>query len=125
MGHEAYADFLAATRDKETIHGMLEDYRAGFGIDRQHDEEDRHAARMCNAPRSCSGRCVLISGSPIVTYWAFGAHGQRGLDCGHHMAEEAPQALAAELRRFLISARSTDCPPLAAVAASVVEDGQP
>jgi len=24
-----------------------------------------------------------------------------GLDCGHHMAEEAPELLADELRRFL------------------------
>lgn len=25
----------------------------------------------------------------------------KGLDCGHHMAEEAPDALAAEILRFL------------------------
>ena len=50
MGEEAYADFLAATRDPETIHGMLEDYRAGLGIDRQHDEADRRAGRKVQCP---------------------------------------------------------------------------
>jgi len=50
MGMEAYADFLVATRDPETIHGMLEDYRAGLGIDRDHDEADRRAARKVQCP---------------------------------------------------------------------------
>ena len=47
---------------------MLEDYRAGLTVDRQHEETDRAA--------------------------------RRGIDSGHHMAEEAPEALAGALGDF-------------------------
>ena len=48
----------------------------------------------------------MISSSFTAMCSASGDHGQRGskgrgLDCGHHMAEEAPEELAKELHRFL------------------------
>lgn len=33
MGDEAWADYRAAIHDPATVHAMLEDYRAGLGID--------------------------------------------------------------------------------------------
>ncbi len=106
MGAEAYADFLAATRDPETVHGMLEDYRAGLGIDRQHDEADRRAGRKVQCPTlalwSLRDDLERLYGDVLRVWrpWTTQLEG-RGLDCGHHMAEEAPQELATELRRFL------------------------
>lgn len=50
MGAEAYADFHAAIHDPATVHGMIEDYRAGLGIDRAHDEADRAAGRKLACP---------------------------------------------------------------------------
>jgi haloacetate dehalogenase len=34
MGAEAYADYRRAIHDPQTVHAMMEDYRAGLGIDR-------------------------------------------------------------------------------------------
>ena len=41
MGAEAYQDYRRAIGDPDTVHAMIEDYRAGLGIDRRHDEDDR------------------------------------------------------------------------------------
>ncbi len=38
MGEEAFADLRHAIHDPDVVHAMLEDYRAGLGIDRDHDE---------------------------------------------------------------------------------------
>ncbi|MFI0848939.1 alpha/beta fold hydrolase [Mesorhizobium sp. IMUNJ 23232] len=106
MGAEAYADFHAATRDPETIHGMLEDYRAGLGIDRRHDEEDRRAGRKVQCPTlalwSLRDDLERLYGDVLGVWesWTTRLEG-RGIDCGHHMAEEAPAELANELLRFL------------------------
>lgn len=109
MGEEAYADFLSATRDPETIHGMLEDYRAGLGIDRQHDEEDRRAGRKVQCPTlalwSLRDDLAHLYGDVLGVWrpWTTRLKGH-GLHCGHHMAEEAPEELAKELGRFFIDA---------------------
>ena len=50
MGDEAYADLLAALHDPATVHAMCEDYRAGLGIDRMHDDADREAGRTVGCP---------------------------------------------------------------------------
>ncbi|WP_352837407.1 hypothetical protein [Mesorhizobium sp. M0664] len=59
MGAEAYADFLASIHDPATVHGMIEDDRAGLGIDRQHDEDDRAADSVSRPGRvTPSGRAL-------------------------------------------------------------------
>ncbi|KRE21694.1 hypothetical protein ASE66_27990 [Bosea sp. Root483D1] len=45
MGAENHADFLAAIQDPSTVHGMLEDFRAGPAVDRFHDEADQAQGR--------------------------------------------------------------------------------
>jgi haloacetate dehalogenase len=103
---EAYEDYRAAIHDPATVHAMLEDYRAGLGMDRAHDEEDRRAGRRIACPTlllwSRRDDLEALYGDPLAIWraWALDVRG-RGLDCGHHMAEEAPQALAAELLAFL------------------------
>lgn len=50
MGEENYADFRRATRDLETVHAMVEDYRAGLVIDRAADDADWAAGRRISSP---------------------------------------------------------------------------
>jgi haloacetate dehalogenase len=106
MGREAYGDFRAATRDPVVVHGMIEDYRAGLGIDRQHDAEDRAAGRRVE----CAMLCLWskfddlqeLYGDVLAVWrpWANDVTGH-AIASGHHMAEEAPEELGKALMNFL------------------------
>ncbi|HVJ40161.1 MAG TPA: alpha/beta hydrolase [Dongiaceae bacterium] len=106
MGVENYSDYRAAIHDPAVIHGMMEDYRAGLGIDRQHDAADRAAGRRIQCPFLClwaeHDDLPALYGDvlPIWQHWVKEARG-RVIACGHHMAEEAPDDLAAALLDFL------------------------
>ena len=50
MGAENYAEFRDATRDPAVVRGMLEDYRAGLTIDREHEDADKSAGRKVGCP---------------------------------------------------------------------------
>jgi haloacetate dehalogenase len=109
MGAENHADWLAAIRDPATVHAMVEDYRAGVGIDREHEEADRAAGRRIGCPLlfACSIHDDMeeLYGDPLAIWrgWADDVRGAR-IDSGHHMAEEAPEELAAVLAGFLAEA---------------------
>lgn len=106
MGRENYADFQRAIHDPATVTAMLEDYRAGLGIDRAADDVDRAANRRIDCP-------VLVFWSShddlrdlygdLLPIWEAWAHDVRAgtIESGHHMAEEAPQQLAEALIDFL------------------------
>ncbi len=47
---EALADYKRCFRNPETIHAICEDYRAGAGIDLEHDEKDFKAGRKIECP---------------------------------------------------------------------------
>jgi haloacetate dehalogenase len=106
MGAEAYADFLEAIHDPETVHGMVVDYRAGLGIDRDHDAQDRALGRRIAYPVLClwslQDDSHELAGDMVEIWrsWASSVRG-RGIDCTHHMAEEAPEELTGELLDFL------------------------
>jgi len=106
MGDEAWADYRAAVHDPATVHAMLEDYRAGLGIDRAHDEADRAAGRRLQCPTlvlwALRDDMELLYGDPLAVWraWAPDLRGH-GIDCGHHIAEEQPQTLADALRAFI------------------------
>ena len=106
MGEEAYADWRRAIHDPATVHAMCEDYRAGLGIDRQHDEADRAAGRRVRCPTlflwSLRDDMEELYGDPLAIWrgWADDVRGH-GIDSGHHLAEDAPEALAEALVAFL------------------------
>ena len=106
MGAEAFEDYRRAIHDPRTVHGMIEDYRAGLGIDRRHDEEDRRAGRRVACPTLAlwarRDDLELLYGDVLAVWrpWTTQLSG-RGLNCGHHMAEELPEEVADELGRFL------------------------
>ena len=113
MGAEAYADYRRAIHDPQTVHAMMEDYRAGLGIDRANDEADRSAGRRISCPVlllwAARDDLEELYGDPLAIWrdWADDLRG-RSIDCGHHIAEEAPGELAAELAAFFAAAHGHD-----------------
>jgi haloacetate dehalogenase len=109
MGAENHADWLRAIHDPATVHAMVEDYRAGLGIDRAIDEADRRAGRRVRCPMlaawSVHDDMEQLYGDPVAIWrhWADDVRGVR-IDSGHHMAEEAPEEIVGALRRFLAPA---------------------
>jgi haloacetate dehalogenase len=86
--------------------GIPEDYRAGLGVDRAADDADRAAGHRITCPTlvlwSTGDDMVQLYGD-VLAVWEPWTTDVRGgpIDSGHHMAEEAPVALAAALTRFL------------------------
>jgi haloacetate dehalogenase len=106
MGDEAWEDYQRAIHNPATVHAMCEDYRAGLGIDRAHDDHDRRAGRRVTCPMLMMWASQDDLGDlygDVLSVWRPWAADLRGdpLNCGHHMAEEVPEELAAELRAFL------------------------
>jgi haloacetate dehalogenase len=108
MGRENYDEQQRAVRNPRVVRAMLEDYRAGLTVDRRHEEADRAAGRRIQSPLLVlwSKRDDLedLYGDPL-TIWRPWADDVRGhsIDSGHHVAEEAPDALAASLGDFFIA----------------------
>ena len=106
MGAENHADLWTALRDPCVVHGMCEDYRAGLGIDREHDEADRSAGRRVACPTlllESAKDDIDIHGDPTAIWapWLQHPLGHRVVDSGHHQAEEAPAEVAEALLRFI------------------------
>jgi haloacetate dehalogenase len=110
MGAEAFADFRRAIHDPATVHAMCEDYRAGLGIDRDHDDADRAAGRRVACPVLvlwATGDDLPDLYGDVLEVWRDWAGDLRGgpIDSGHHMAEDAADELAARLGAFLAPTR--------------------
>ena len=112
MGAGNFEDYRGAIHDPATVHAMIEDYRAGLGIDREHDEADMRAGRRVTAPTLVlwASRDDLedLYGDPLEVWrpWADDLRGH-SIDSGHHMAEEIPDILAGEIGRFVTSTGTT------------------
>lgn len=99
---DAVAAYMAAFRKPEVLQAMVEDYRAGATIDLENDREDRNAGRRLQCPvlaiRGGMRKAKKLLG-PIWERWADDVT-EIALDCGHFIAEEAPDDCAAAIRRF-------------------------
>lgn len=106
MGRENHAEWRRATRDPDVVRAMLEDYRAGLTVDRRHEEADRAAGARVACPAlvlwSLRDDLEELYGDPreIWRRWAHDVRGH-GIDSGHHVAEQAPEAFASALTDFL------------------------
>lgn len=106
MGEENHAEWRSATRNPEVVRAMLEDYRAGLTIDREHEEADRANGRRLGMPLlvlwSLRDDLVELHGDPLTIWrdWATSVDGH-GIDSGHHIAEEAAGELVDALVPFL------------------------
>ena len=105
---EALADYRRCVADPDTVHAMCEDYRAGAGIDDELDEADRAAGRRIACPTLAlwSARDELPRWFDVLAVWRRWADqvSGHGIDAGHFLAEEAPDAVAGALLDFLSSA---------------------
>ncbi|MFJ2264157.1 alpha/beta fold hydrolase [Streptomyces sp. NPDC087844] len=105
MGQENHDEWREAMRNPDVVRAMLEDYRAGLTVDREHEEADRAAGTRiaCPALALWSLRDDLedLYGDPLKIWadWAPDVRGH-GIDSGHHVAEQAPDELAESLTDF-------------------------
>lgn len=108
LGAENYADFHAAIHNPDTVRGMLGDYRAGLYVDPLDDLDDREADRKLLCPvhviwSKKDDLEELYGDVPSVWQpWAALPVTHASIDCGHHVAEEAPEELAEELLAFFM-----------------------
>jgi haloacetate dehalogenase len=106
MGAENYAEWREAIHNPRVVRAMLEDYRAGLTVDRAHEEADKATGRLLQVPLlvlwSLRDDIEQLYGDPRLIWndWAKDVRGH-GIDSGHHVAEEAPDALAQALIDFL------------------------
>jgi haloacetate dehalogenase len=103
---EALEDYHRCWRKPETIHAICEDYRAGASIDFRHDEADRGKNRIACPLLALWGRKgQLEQWYDVLAVWRDWAGDARGraLECGHYLAEEAPEETLAELTAFFRS----------------------
>jgi haloacetate dehalogenase len=101
---EALDAYRAAFRDPARVHATCEDYRAGATIDRALDDADRAAGRKIAAPLLAlwGTKGIPAKGEDPLTVWRRWASDVRGLgiDAGHFLPEEAPEATAKALAEF-------------------------
>lgn len=102
MGAGNYADFHSAVHNPDVVIAMLEDYRAGLGVDRADDDADRDDDRKLQCPTlvawSTRDDMQRLYGD-VLDVWRPWARDLTGLaiNSGHHMAEDNPTDLAAAL----------------------------
>jgi len=106
MGADNHAEWMQAVRNPETVRAMLEDYRAGLGVDAKHERADRDASRVVTCPTlllwSEQDDLEELYGDPLAIWrpWCTEVTGAT-IDSGHHMAEDNPEALSSALVHFL------------------------
>ena len=103
------ADLMTAYRrlldDPGTVQAICEDYRAGAGVDRDHDDADR-GRRHIEAPLlalwSARGALPRFYGDVLDVWrpWARQVTG-RGLDASHFLVEDQPEQVADLLSDFI------------------------
>ncbi len=100
---EALAEYKRCFRDPAMIHASCEDYRAAASIDLVHDRAD--LSRKISCPLLVLwGRHGLVGRLyDVLALWRERAAdvGGRALDCGHYLAEEAPEETLAALQDVL------------------------
>lgn len=99
----ALQEYIRCFRDPRTIHASCEDYRAAATIDLAHDRQDLDRRVTCPllvlwGRQSILGR--LFDGLAPWKERAVQVAG-KGIDCGHYLAEEAPEETLAEIEAFL------------------------
>jgi len=107
---EAVAAYRRAADDPDTIRAMCEDYRAGAGLDVEHDLADRNHRRRIACPLLAlwGGRWYLEDWYDVLGIWREWADdvSGRAVDAGHYLAEERPDDVLEELRAFFATTRS-------------------
>lgn len=102
---DALAAYEDAFDDPTTIHAQCEDYRAAASIDLLHDAHDAGTRIGCPLMVLWGSRGAMQRIYDVRGTWmgeGIDVHG-RAIDCGHFLAEEAPDATGRELLGLLPS----------------------
>ena len=102
---DAYADYERCFGEA-TIHAICEDYRAAATIDLAHDEADRGRRKIaCPVLALWGERAQLEQWYDVLAVWRDWADDVSGhaIDCGHYLAEEAPEETYRALRKFFLA----------------------
>ena len=104
LHEQAVEAYLRQFHDPAVIAATCEDYRAGASIDRAEDAADRQQGKKITCPVLLLWGSRYLSsktGSPIAAWrkWAADVR-ELPLDCGHFLAEEAPEDCAQALAAF-------------------------
>ncbi len=99
----ALEEYVAAFSDPATVHAACEDYRAGAGIDREHDEADLDLKLTCPVLVLWGEHGFVGKAYDVLGEWRKRADDVRGeaLPSAHFLPEEAPRETCLALRRFL------------------------
>lgn len=101
---EALAEYERCAAIAGTGSSICEDYRASAGVDLEHDRADVQAGRRLTQPlrvlwgqHGAVGRCF-----DVLALWRERAEQVSGeaLPCGHYLAEELPEPVAAQALHF-------------------------
>jgi haloacetate dehalogenase len=106
VGAGNHADLWQALRNPAVVHAMAEDYRAGLGVDRDHDAADREAGRRVRCPTlllEAEDDDLDIHGDPAAIWapWVADHLDHATIPSGHHQAEQAPVQVADAILAFL------------------------
>ncbi len=101
---EAVDEYARCFCDPAAIHATCEDYRAGASIDLVHDEADFDNKVTCPMLALWSATGYTGRSQDMLQVWRDYATNVRGhsLPCGHHLPEEMPDQVYADLRAFLL-----------------------
>ena len=107
----ALAEYQRCIALPGAAHGICEDYRASATIDLEHDRVDREGGRRLAMPLLAlwGGDGTIARCFDPLAEWRRVADDVRGqaLDCGHYIAEEAPEALLDHALPFLADKGAT------------------
>lgn len=102
---EAVAEYRRCFRDPACIHASCEDYRAAATIDLAQDRDDRMHGRKVACPMLVLWglKGFMERYYDVLATWREQADDVRGhgVECGHFLAEEAPDDTLAALLPFL------------------------
>lgn len=107
---EALAEYERCAALPGTAQSIAEDYRASASLDLEHDRADVAAGRLLQqalrvlwGQHGAVGRCF-----DVLALWRERAALVTGreIDCGHYLAEEAPEQVLAEAQAFFTHSQS-------------------
>ena len=108
MTSDVQLEYLRVRRDPANIHGMCEDYRASASIDLEHDRADLDKKIGCPLLALWGAKAPIGRLYDVLGIWRERATSTTGrsIAAGHNLHEDAPDAVAAELRAFLRGEKS-------------------
>jgi haloacetate dehalogenase len=100
---EAFKEYLRCFSNPATIHATCEDYRAAASIDLIDDELDLNQKLTCPVLVLWGKKGLIGRKYNVVEIWQKRAIAvsTKAIDCGHFLAEEAPEETYLSIREFL------------------------